>query len=194
MKDNKDIYNKNFFNRASELEEPSAQAVALILIKYFNPKSVIDIGCGIGIYLKEFSKRGVEILGYDNSPEAIRSSLVGEKIKFQDLRKPLILERKFDLCLCVEVAEHLPSESVSTLVETLSGLSNVIFFTAATPGQGSLEIGHINEQPNEYWIEKFAEHHFMIDKEMTENIRKEMKEENVIWWVVRNLIIFKKNL
>lgn len=191
MNKDKDIYDKYFFDRASEMEAPSAIAVVEILIRHFSPESVIDIGCGQGMYLKEFQKKGVKILGYNNSGVALTESMVGDKIKLHDLRLSLALERKFSLCLCFEVAEHLPLESSESLVETLIGLSDIIIFTAATPGQGSLEIGHINEQPHEFWIEKFQKKGFKLDKKLTEEIREEMQKKEVIWWISKNLMIFK---
>lgn len=192
MKSDKDIYDKYFFDRAREMEKSSAKSVVDILMEYFNPQSVIDIGCGIGNYLKEFADRGVEILGYDGSLAAIDNSLVGDRIKLHDFRIPLVLDRKFDLCLSIEVAEHLPEESADTFVATLERLSDTVIFTAATPGQGSLEIGHINEQPHRYWIEKFEKAGFFFDEKLRNDIWKKMIEKGVIWWVTKNLMIFKK--
>lgn len=190
---NTNIYDEKFFRNTIKYEAPSAQSAAHILIKYFHPKSVIDIGCGVGIYLKEFEKSGVDILGFDGSPEAIKNSLVGDKIKLHDLNKPLILNKKFDLCLSIEVAEHLEKEYSDVLVNSLIKLSNTIIFTAAVPGQGPVSIGHINEQPHEYWIEKFKNNNFFYQNELTEKIRQEMIEQKVVWWVTNNLMIFKKD-
>ena len=44
----------------------SPSEIIPILIKNFNPKSVIDIGCGVGNFLREFKKNGInDILGID---------------------------------------------------------------------------------------------------------------------------------
>ena len=187
------IYDSRFFENTIKFEASSAKAVADILIKYFMPRSVVDIGCGCGVYLAEFKKRGIEILGYDGSPAALAASLVGGKIKLHDLCEPLILTKKFDLALCVEVAEHLPPECADILIKTLADVSDIIIFTAATPGQGPRSIGHINEQPHQFWIEKFKELGFNFDTELVEKIRKEMESAGVVWWISKNLMIFKKN-
>ncbi|MDD4332678.1 MAG: methyltransferase domain-containing protein [Patescibacteria group bacterium] len=187
------IYDKRFFKNTIKLEDDSAAAAVSILIKYFLPRSVIDIGCGCGIYLKEFSNQGVEIFGYDGAPAALESSLVGDKIKLHDLCVPLVINKKFDLCLCVEVAEHLPPEYANILVETLANLSDIIIFSAATPGQGPRSIGHINEQPPEYWLEKFQSKNFIFDQNISLKIKKEMEEKGVVWWITKNLMIFKND-
>jgi len=186
------IYDQQFFDNTIKLESQSARAVVEILINHFSPKSVIDIGCGIGIYLAEFEKNNLEISGFDGSPTAVINSLVGEKIKQHDLCRPLKLKRQFDLCLCFEVAEHLPETCADILVDSLAGSAQTIIFTAATPGQGPKSIGHINEQPPEYWLKKFKAKKFFLDKTLTEKIRREMIERNVVWWLTKNLMIFKK--
>ncbi|MFA6551722.1 MAG: class I SAM-dependent methyltransferase [Patescibacteria group bacterium] len=186
------IYDSRFFKNTIKFEASSAKVVAGILIKYFAPRSVVDIGCGCGIYLAEFEKRGVEILGYDGSPAALAASLVGDKVKLHDLCEPLILTKKFDLALCIEVAEHLPPECSDILIKTLMAVSDIIIFTAATPGQGPRSIGHINEQPHRFWIEKFKELGFNFDTELVDKISQEMESAGVVWWIVKNLMIFKK--
>lgn len=190
---NSKIYNNRFFNNTIKFEGKSARAVVKILIKHFSPKTVVDIGCGVGIYLAEFKKLAIKISGFDGSPAAISGSLVGNNIKLHDLCQPLKLSRQFDLCLCFEVAEHLPKNCARTLVGALSDLSRTVIFTAATPGQGPASIGHINEQPAEYWIKLFKQKGYLMNQNLTEIIRREMISQKVVWWLTKNLMIFKKN-
>jgi len=186
------IYDEKFFKNTIKLDGESAKEAVNILIKHFHPQTVIDIGCGAGIYLKEFSAQGVKILGYDGSPAAQKESLVGDKILLHDLCQPLEIKEKFDLCLCFEVAEHLEESCAPTLLNTLTRLSDTLIFTAATPGQGPRSIGHINEQPHEYWINKFRDKNFLLEEKLAEAIRAEMTEKKVVWWITKNLMIFKK--
>ena len=189
---NAKIYDKKFFANTLKFESQSAQAFVKILIKHFAPKSVIDIGCGSGIYLTEFAKNNVDILGCEGSPAAVTSSSVGNKIKLHDLCQPLELNRQFDLCLCLEVAEHLDESCADTLIGALTGLASTIVFTAATPGQGPKSLGHINEQPPEYWQEKFKRKNFILNENLTEIIKQEMAAQNIVWWLVKNLMIYEK--
>ncbi|MBT4277628.1 class I SAM-dependent methyltransferase [Candidatus Falkowbacteria bacterium] len=186
------IYDNQFFKNTIKFEADSAKAATDILIKYFKPKNVIDVGCGAGIYLREFMNQGVEVLGYDGSPAALKESLIGDKLKLHDLSKPLKLNRKFDLCLCFEVAEHIENKYSEILVKTLINLSDDIVFTAATPGQGPESIGHINEQPHKFWINLFKEKGFSFNKKLTETIKKEMEAKKVVWWITKNLMILNK--
>ena len=57
----------------------------------------------------------------------------------------------------LEVAEHIPLQSADGFVENLVRHSDgIIFFSAAPPGQGG-EF-HVNEQPYDYWRQKFRRH------------------------------------
>ena len=70
-----------------------------------------------------------------------------------DLSKPWTLARKFDVALCLEVAEHLDERSSRLLIETLTSHSDEIVFSAACPRQRGQH--HVNCQWPAYWQELF---------------------------------------
>jgi ribosomal protein L11 methylase PrmA len=191
MKDDiSQLYNYEFFEAIKTSEIDSSLDCVKIVQKYLKPESVVDIGCGSGIYLKALNDIGVkDICGYDGSSAAIDTQMIVDKIKVHDLRNPLILDRMYDLAMCIEVAEHLEEEYADTLVETLVNLSDVVLFTAATVGQGGH--GHIFEVEHEYWIDLFEQYGFRHDKELSDIMREEMYEKDVVWWIPKNLMIFK---
>ena len=76
-----------------------------------------------------------------------------ERFLPHDLTKPIHLERRFDLVLCLEVADHLPADSAPTLMDSLVSLGPVILFSAAIPYQGGTH--HLNEQWPLYWARYF---------------------------------------
>ena len=74
-------------------------------------------------------------------------------IRTFDLGSPFQLGRRFDAALCLEVAEHLSPEFARTLIDSLCSNSDLVFFSAAAPGQrGEC---HINCQKPEYWQNLF---------------------------------------
>jgi hypothetical protein len=72
----------------------------------------------------------------------------------KDLSFPFDLGRRFDLVQCLEVAEHLPERAADGLIDSIVRHGDVVLFSAAVPGQGGTH--HVNEQPVEYWRDKFA--------------------------------------
>jgi len=187
------IYTEDYLEDLIQWESFFSLDLARVLTSYFHPHSVVDIGCGCGVYLKAFYELGIrDIMGYDGSNNSIKKSLVPGKIEVRDLREELKIDRKFDLCLCTELAEHISCRYSDLLATTLTGLSDTIFFTAATPGQGGLE--HVNEQPHSFWIGIFKAKGFKFMESLTYEIRGELKKRNGIRWIVNNLIILKKQI
>ena len=61
-------YSNFFYDEMKNSSLSSAKAVIPIVMNYIKPKSVIDIGCGTGVWLKIFQENGVsKILGFDGS-------------------------------------------------------------------------------------------------------------------------------
>ncbi|HZJ41715.1 MAG TPA: class I SAM-dependent methyltransferase [Patescibacteria group bacterium] len=188
------IYDKKFFQNTIKLETESTTQFVNIILEYYMPTNIVDIGCGAGLYLKEFQRRGIrDILGIDGSPAAAAEFLLEkDKLIIFDLAKKYKFKKKYDLSLCLEVAEHLPESDADTLVETIINASDNIIFTAAVLGQGPRSIGHINEQPHSYWIKKFQQRNFHYLESRTKEMKKKMGAQGVVWWLVNNLMIFER--
>jgi hypothetical protein len=131
-----------FFERHRDGSRRSAAIAVPLLVEQFEPRSVVDVGWGTGVWLSVFHEHGVtDILGIDGpwvkEPQReIPDSFFGEC----DLTQPLTLDRTFDPALCLELAEHLPAEAAPRLVESLTALAPVVVFSAAIPGQGEKAI------------------------------------------------------
>jgi hypothetical protein len=97
---------------------------------------------------------------------------------------------RFDLCLCIEVAEHLPARSARPLVRGLTGLSDVVVFTAATPGQGGAH--HINLRPRSFWSALFDGEGF-APSGLAGDLRSAIDRVNSpAWWIRENLTVFER--
>jgi hypothetical protein len=114
--------------------------------------SVVDVGGGEGWWAQEFARQGARALCIDDGTASEPAPDVEHL--HHDLTRglPEGLGR-FDLALCLEVAEHVDPTSADKLVEGLCGLAPTILFSAAVPGQGGH--GHVNERWPGYWVELF---------------------------------------
>lgn len=115
----------------------------------------MDFGCGQGAWLLEAQALGVKDLqGLDGDwvdSNAMRSA--GVKFRGMDLAAKPDLERRFDLAMSLEVAEHISPEHSETFVGGLCSASDVVLFGAAVPDQGGTQ--HVNEQHQSYWASLF---------------------------------------
>ncbi|MBU2101845.1 MAG: class I SAM-dependent methyltransferase, partial [Candidatus Omnitrophica bacterium] len=165
-----------------------------LVLKTFHPQSVIDFGCGTADLLHSFEKKGLEILGIDGSRANYNHCYIKkENFLLFDIRNKLTGKKKFDLCISLEVAEHIEEKYSRILISNLVQHSSVVLFTAAPPGQVGPD--HINLQPYEWWIKRFEAVNFRLDTIVTEHLKQEMvKIPGVQNYYIRNLFVFKLNL
>ncbi len=178
-----------YLHEINDLRDASARKTVPILMDLFQPSSVVDLGCGLGVWLKVFQDQGVfDVTGIDG-PWVDKSRLQIKNTDFftHDLKQPLTIGRKFDLALCLEVAEHLPESAAETLVESLVNLSDIIVFSAAIPGQGGQN--HVNEQWPDYWHSKFQSHGFACYDAIRPLI---WASQEISYWYKQNILIFSR--
>ena len=180
-------YSPVFYSGIARGSACSARSVVPLLVGLLNPGSVVDVGCGTGIWLAEFERCGVtDGLGIDGH-YVRHDQLVVDAARFaaHELSQPLHVARKFDLAISLEVAEHLPPERADSFVGDLTQLSPVVLFSAAVPFQGGTH--HLNEQWPEYWAEKFARRHYVAVDWLRPQI---WKDPTVEPWYRQNTILY----
>jgi SAM-dependent methyltransferase len=179
-------YTPSFYGQA-EGACHSADVIVPIVLSRLNVGSVVDVGCGTGGWLAAFRVHGVEdVLGIDGEwVQAAQLRIPPECLLLQDLTLPVCVPRRFDLAMCLEVAEHLPNTRAAGLVRDLTRLAPCVLFSAAVPGQGGTH--HVNEQPLSYWSEHFARHGFAPADLIRPLI---WADERVEWWYRQNIVFF----
>ena len=155
-------YNSGFYDRQSNGSRRSADAIVPVLMDWFAPQSVLDIGCGVGPWCASFERAGVPVVAGLDGPWVDRSQLQMKPesfvtFDFAAAAKPyapaLPIER-FDLVITFEVLEHINPEHAPDAVEMITRLSDIVVAGAAIPGQGGRH--HVNEQWPSYWRGQFA--------------------------------------
>jgi hypothetical protein len=162
----------------------SARVVVPLLLEYVPASSVLDCGCKHGEWLSIFRQQGTrEVQGFDRP---VWELLINDAdFKEVDLSRPFVVDRTYDLSMCIEVAEHLPRTAAAPLVEALTTAAPVVVFSAALPGQGGK--GHLNEQPHAYWDALFAGRGF----KKIDCVRPRIwQDPRVAWWYRQNMFIY----
>ena len=174
------------------LEIDSSQAPSRVvpkLLEWFQPNSVVDVGCGIGTWLKSFEDLGVKhVLGIEGDHLNRNLTLIdNQKIISHDLELPFHFDTTFDLVMSLEVAEHISPDSANVFIQSLVNLGEVILFSAAVPNQGGQH--HLNEQWVEYWQEKFLQHQFHFYDVLRPLF---WKDDAVDWYYKQNMFLVIK--
>jgi SAM-dependent methyltransferase len=180
-------YTRNFYQGQQQRSLSSARAVLPLVMELIRPASVVDVGCGTGAWLSVFREQGVDKVRGVDGPWVDQDMLLipSEHFVCSELDKPLPLSGHFDLVMSLEVAEHLPEQNAAAFVASLTGLGDVVLFSAAIPGQGGTH--HVNEQWPEYWAALFEEQGFLA----IDCIRNRVwRDEQVEWWYAQNMLLF----
>ena len=153
------------------------------------PKSLLDVGCGTGTWLKAAMDLGVDdLLGLDGIQVPTGQLHVPkELILHHNLTLPWNLKRKFDAVMCLEVAEHLDNSFAETLIDALVLHGDTIYFSAACPGQ----IGqhHVNCQWPAYWQQMFNSRGYACEDSLRWRI---WDEDRIEPWYRQNLFVARR--
>ncbi|EGD83064.1 hypothetical protein PTSG_12062 [Salpingoeca rosetta] len=177
-------------------------------LAYSNPqvKSVLEFGCGLGLYLDYVCRRSnaTKVIGIE--PEAMTfensvfsrvndTSLCPAQAAVNVLHASeaelaaLGLMSKFDLVYSIEVLEHIPREFHDKMADFLvSRVDKLLVFSAARPNQEGW--GHIAERPTEEWIEEFTSRGLVYLWRVTELVRRVCDKRNVNH--KRNILVFAR--
>ena len=168
------IYDEEFANKPWR-DKGYTKEFKDIVFEMYEPESIVDVGCGTGDFLKPFLDEGTNILGIDGSKNCFENRKIPEeKLLVRDLRFESLNIGNFDVCLCMEVAEHIEEKYSNRLIKVVTEASKNVIFTAATPGQGGVD--HVNEKPREWWIEKFRNENFYYMEEKTKVFSDSLSE------------------
>jgi SAM-dependent methyltransferase len=180
-------YDTTFYTNQVGGSLSSAEVVVPLVLKHFPVKSAVDVGCGVGGWLRCLERNGVtDYFGFDGDYIPLDMLHIPEdRFQAADLSTLDHVGRRFDLAVCLEVAEHLPASSAERLVATLVKAAPVVLFSAAIPNQGGT--AHINEQPQYYWGQLFQRNGYIA----VDCIRPEVYgDERVEWWYRQNAIVY----
>ena len=180
-------YNEAFYKEMIDGSMSSARVILPLLYDIYQPRSVIDIGCGQGAWLAVAESLGsTELVGLDGD-WVKQECLLSKNMSFipTNLEAPIHLDRRYDLCMSLEVAEHLSETQAKSFIDTLCKASDVIIFSAAIRYQGGEH--HINEQWQSYWKNLFHSNGYSYFDIFRADI---WNNNNVEWWYRQNIFLF----
>ncbi len=179
----------NYFHDEEFHNETAANEILPYVFKRLAVTEAIDFGCGTGSWLSAAKKLGVKkVIGVDGirvDQEIFK--LNEDEFIHHDLKKPLNLNKKFDLAICLEVVEHLPDSAASNIIEMITNHADVVLFSAAVPNQTGDH--HINEQWPMYWEKLFSTKGYK-----PYDVLRHVFWDNpkVDWWYKQNILIYAK--
>lgn len=164
-----------------------APSVWLYLIDRFDIRSVLDLGSGFGYSAAFFFRRGLQVVAVDGLDFNVKKA-VYPTIKI-DLTKEAV-SCGVDLVHCQEVVEHIEEIYLANLLDSLC-CGPFILMTHALPGQGGHH--HVNEQPQEYWVEHLGRRGYTLLSEDTARVRELANRDKAVYLSRTGLVFSNKD-
>jgi cyclopropane fatty-acyl-phospholipid synthase-like methyltransferase len=145
------------FHNRSFVDLANSTASQLHWLKY---DSVLDYGCGTGVYADAFMKHGKNVAAYDISTAHT------EYIK-QNAPHIKLCKRPFttDLLVWIEVAEHMTDKEIDELMTTIRP-KYILFSSTSQKTSRDEEWGHINVKEQSEWVKMFDGYGYSLMKEV----------------------------
>ena len=190
MDDTDPVSHLDDHRRFSEPSRYAAVVIANLLDRWIETKTVLDLGCGIGTWLRGFAGGGRRhVFGIESERlDPCHLEVDPNLILHADLSHRLDLHRRFDLVLCLEVAEHLTAEAAEVAVGNCTRHADVVLFSAAIPGQQGHS--HLNEQLPEYWVDLFSAQGYAVFDIIRPLI---WDDRNIPVWYRQNMLLFVRD-
>jgi SAM-dependent methyltransferase len=158
------------------------------LVQFFKEeqaKSVVDLGCGTGEYVRALLDNQIRCEGYDGNPDTFALSRGVAHVA--DLSEPLDLGKKFDWVMSLEVGEHLPPQFEQIFIENLDHHNMCgIVLSWALQGQGGK--GHFNERNNDYIKSIMAQYGYVNDLNAENRLRNCAR----VSWFKNTVMVFRR--
>lgn len=136
-------------------------SVARVIVRTLRPRSVLDVGCALGMLVEALRERGIDARGMDISRWAIQQ-VPPELQPFCWVGSVTDeIDGHYDLITCTEVLEHLPASLAEASVANLCRHADAILFSS-TPDDFD-EPTHLNVEPHGYWATLFLRQGFVRD-------------------------------
>jgi SAM-dependent methyltransferase len=155
------------------------------VVDWYKPLKCLDLGCGLGFYVKYLRDRGVDAWGVEGKDLGDLFKSAGHQIQ-KDLRRPFDLNEKYELVLCLEVVEHITREFEDIVFDNiLRHMKKYLVFSGATVGQKGT--GHVNERNESYWFAHLVNRGLVLKHQ--ESVKARLRCS--LPWLAKNISIWE---
>ena len=173
--------------KCEHAHDPKLSKALVKFMKYENVESIVDLGCGLGNYVRYFIENGINAEGYDGNPDT--GLLTNHLCKVTDLSQPVNFVKPFSWVLSLEVGEHIPKKFENTFINNLH-LNNVKGIILSWAIKGQRGYGHVNTQNNNYIKDKICKLGYINDIKIEKKLRKKSK----LKWFKKTIMVFRKKI
>lgn len=168
-----------------QFDDSLANAIVHVF-KTHNVQSVVDVGCGLGLYTQRLIDNNINCIGVDGNPNT--PTLTNGLCGVLDVSVPIEQGGIYEGVLCLEVGEHIPKIKQDVFIQNLVDFqADFLILSWAVPNQGG--DGHLNELSNQTVVDLLYKHNYYLDYNSTLWLRSQATN---CWWFKISLLVFRK--
>lgn len=128
-------------------------------VKGLDIKTVMDYGCGTGVYSYAFMNEGFDVVAWEKF-KAHKDYLEKELPQIKIIDKPVTT----DLLVLIEVAEHMTDKELDKLFKDIKP-KYILFSSTSDRTPWDLAWGHINVKEQIEWVTFFEKKNYKLVRE-----------------------------
>lgn len=159
MKTNLQLYDYKYFRASKPFQNNLNRLNQLVsAIEVYQPKTVLDVGCGLGVLVRALRRKGIEAIGTDFAPILKEKAWKRKQTYLQiaeasDLPFP---DKSFDVVFSSDFFEHIPDEEIDQIVSEMKRvgkkvIARVCYEMHLTEKQAKY---HVTNKPKEWWVKR----------------------------------------
>jgi len=182
--------------------------------KLFNPKTLLDVGCGRGQFVAYAREAGIEAYGFDFSKWAVTEGRFyrckPEWILLHDATKPWPFKRSFDLLVALDFFEHIYEEDLDFVIdEMFKATGKFAFLVIATTKEGEKGYilkkgetvsfkdrrtwaGHVTVCDETWWRKKLERPGWKFRDDLVKKFVESVPKATIRNWLLNSIIILQK--
>ena len=194
-----------------------AKEIADAWKKIFNPKHLLDVGAGRGVFIAYAQEADISADGFDYSEYAVSDEGRFERCKKEWLIRHDATEKwpypdnSIEMVAALDLLEHIYTEDLEFVLNEFFRVSSKWLFLQIATVDGIREIGytlkkddpipfdidartwagHVNVQTEEYWYDILERDDWMPRRDLVQYFYSEVKSGIVTNWVQNTLIILE---
>lgn len=162
MKDNRHLYTYNYFHQSKNFQlNPERTRKLIKKVMESEPKSVLDVGCGLGSVVNELIEKGINAVGVDFAPDLqkIWGKNYQKHFFIADARSlSSYIKTKSDVVFSSDFFEHIDEEDIDKVAREMKKVGKKVIAFVADDIGGELNARqrslHVTHKPLPWWEQK----------------------------------------
>jgi len=152
------------------------RGVVAVLVAAFHGKTFLDVGCGVGWFVKFLRELGENVCGVELSQYAVDNAIVSDIIQ-GDLRDLSHINEEYDVVFTWNVMAYLVEGDIKKAINSMKRLSKgyLVFGIVTSEVLKALphgRPGRLTLKPWKWWMAKFEECGMRQDEELAAKMNK----------------------